>query len=121
MAKSVANSVLDAALAKIATSTRLVLCSGEPANFAGIAAVALADVVIDGDDFSGPADGDVSGRKITVAAQNDVEVDATGTGTHLALDDGTTLLYVTTTASQAVSLGGTVNIGAWKAEIADPA
>ncbi|API58092.1 hypothetical protein BSL82_01260 [Tardibacter chloracetimidivorans] len=119
MAKAVDNTVLDAALDKIATATRASLCSGQPANFAGIAAVALADVTIDSGDFT-KADGDTSGRKVTVAAQSGVTVDATGTGTHIALDDGTTLLYVTTCSSTAVTSGGTVDLGAWDVEIADP-
>src|SRR3546814_5635392 len=91
---------MDGALDEIATATRMTLCSSQPANFAGIAAVALADQVIDSGDFA-KANGDTSGRKVTVGAPNGVTVDATGTGTHVALDDGTTLLFVTTCASKA--------------------
>jgi hypothetical protein len=110
MAKSVHNDVLDAALNHIKTNaTQVVLCSGEPASFAGIAAVALADVAVDSSDWTGPADGDTSGRKLT------------GTGTHLAVATASVLLYVTTTSSTAVAGGGTVDIGTWKIEIADPA
>lgn len=123
MAKAAPNSTIDAMLAEIATATRLVVCSGEPANFAGIAAVALADVTLTAGDGNGDytiADGDVSGRKITVAQQADVEIDATGTATHVALDDGTDLIYVTTCTSQALTDGGTVTIPAWDVEVADP-
>lgn len=123
MAKSVHNDVLDAALDEIATATRMVVCSGEPANFAGIAAVALADVTLTAGDGNGDytiADGDTSGRKVTVAQQADIPVDTGGTATHVSLDDGTTLLYVTTCTSVAVSGGGTVTVPAWKVEIADP-
>lgn len=119
MAKSVHNDVLDAALNKIATATRLTVCSGAPANFAGISAVALADVVMSSGDYS-VSDGDVSGRKVTVSAQSDIEVDASGTATHIALDDGTTLLYVTECSSQALVEGNTVNVPSWDVEIADP-
>lgn len=88
MGKSVHNDVLDAALNHIKNNaTSMVLCSSEPANYAGVAAVALADVTIDSSDFTGPADGDTSGRKLTVNAQTGVEVDATGTSTHVALLD----------------------------------
>lgn len=124
MAKSVHNDVLDAALDEIATATRLVVCSGEPANFAGIAAVALADVTLTAGDGNGDytiADGDTSGRKITVAAQSAVPVDATGTATHITLDDGTTLQYVTTCTSQALTSGNTCNVPAFDVELADPA
>src|SRR3546814_9622847 len=34
------------------SATRMVLCSGQPANYAGIAAVALADVTMAGADFT---------------------------------------------------------------------
>ena len=112
MGKSVNDSVLDGASNVISTSTRMTLCSAEPANFAGIAAVALADAVMAGGDFTN-ANGDVSGRKVTVAAKAAQAVDATGTGNHIALDDGTTLLYVTTAADVAVTSGGTVDFPPW--------
>jgi len=122
MAKFTDDSVLDAALAEIATATRLVVCSGQPANFAGIAAVALADVVVTpglgGGDFTA-ANGDTSGRKVTVAAQTGVNVDTSGTATHVALDDGSTLLQVTTCTSQALTSGNTVNVPAYDIEFAD--
>lgn len=122
MAKFVADAVLEAALNKIATATRLVVCSGQPANFAGIAAVALADVTMTAGAGNGDytiADGDVSGRKLTVLAQTGVPVDSSGTATHIALDDGTTLLHVTTCTSQVLTAGNTVNTPAYDAEFAD--
>lgn len=119
MAKSVSNDVLDAALNEIATATRITVASGEPANFAGISSVSLADGVVGAGDFSN-ADGDVSGRKVTVAQQADLSIDATGTATHVCLDDGTTLLYVTTATSQSLTSGGTVTVPSWDVEIADP-
>lgn len=118
MAKFTDDTVLDAALDKIATATRLVVTSAQPANFAGIAAVALADVVIDSGDFT-KANGDTSGRKVTVAAQNGITVDASGSATHVCLDDGTNLLHVTTVTSQALTSGNTVNVGAFDVEFAD--
>jgi len=123
MAKAAPNSTLDALLNEIATATRLVVCSGEPANFAGIAAVALADVTLTAGAGNGDytiADGDASGRKITVAQQASVEIDSTGTATHVSLDDGADLIYVTTCTSQALTSGGTVTVPAWDVEIADP-
>jgi len=124
MAKSVNDAVLDAAMDKIATCVNMNLCSGEPANFAGIAAVSLADVVLTAGDGNGDyvvGDGDTSGRKITVGQQASVTVDTTGTGTHISLDDGSTLLYVTTTVSQSVTSGNTVTVPAFDIEILDPA
>lgn len=122
MAKFTADSVLDAALAKVATATRMVVTSGQPANFAGIAAVALADVTMTAGNGNGDytiADGDVSGRKLTVLAQNAVPVDSSGTATHICLDDGTTLLQVTTCTSQVLTAGNTVNVPAYDIEFAD--
>lgn len=123
MAKSVHNDVLDAALDEVATATRLVVCSGEPANFAGIAAVNLAQVTLTAGDGGGDytiADGDTSGRKVTVAQQASISITSTGTATHVSLDDGVTLQYVTTCTSQALTSGGTVTVPAWDIEIADP-
>lgn len=123
MAKSISNDVLDAAIAEFATATRVVVCSGEPANFAGIAAVALADVAvtpgIGGGDFTS-ADGDTSGRKVTLLQQAAVPIDVTGTATHISYDDGVVLLAVTTCTSQALTSGGTVTIPAHDWEFADP-
>lgn len=124
MAKSVHDDVLDGALNVIKTNcTRQVLCSAQPTTYTeGNATYALADVTMASGDFTA-ANGDTSGRKLTVAAKTGVTVDASGTGTHIALLDvaNTKLLYVTTTASTAVAAAGTVDMGSWKIEIADPA
>ena len=121
MAKRTADSVLDASLDKLATATIMTLCSQEPTTRTeAVTTYALCDVTIDGSDFT-KANGDTSGRKTTIGAQTAVPVDTTGTSNHVALCDGTELLYVTTHTGQALTQGNTVNIGAWKVEIADPA
>jgi hypothetical protein len=69
------------------------------------------------------ADGDISGRKVTVAAQNGASVIASGTATHVVLATGgaTDLIrYITTCTSQALTSGNTANVGAWDVEVADP-
>lgn len=119
MGKMLADAVLDAASDKIATSITQTVTSAEPANFAGIAAVALADKTISSGDFT-KANGDTSGRKVTVAQQSAVPIDSSGTATHIAYDDGSTLLAVTTCTSQALTAGGTVTVPAHKFEFADP-
>lgn len=124
MAKAVADAVLDAALNHIKTTAdRRVLCSTQPTSYANVATVQLADVAITSANFTGPVDGDTSGRKLTINAMTGIPVDAAGTITHEALvdDGGSSLLYVTTTASVAIALGGTVDAGAWRIELADPA
>ncbi len=123
MGKYVADAVLDGALNVIKSNcTRQTVCSAQPTTYAeGNATYALADVTMSSTDFTN-ANGDSSGRKTTVAAKTGVTVDVSGTVTHAALLNvsGTELQYVTTTASQAVAAGGTVDIGSWKIEIQAP-
>lgn len=122
MSKSIPSVTTDTLLAKIATGTRLVVCSGQPANFAGIAAVALADVTLTAGSGNGDwtiAAGDAGGesRKVTLAAQAGVTIDSSGTATHISIDDGSTLLWVTTCTSQALVAAGTVDVPAFKHEV----
>lgn len=125
MGKKLPDAVLDAPIEYIAdTYDRLHVCSDEPASYAGIAAVELAAVdltvgVGNGDYTKG--DGDVSGRKLTIAAQEGLTAGGTGNATHIVLSDGSSLLGpVTTCTSQGVTSGNTVNVPAWDIEFADP-
>lgn len=124
MAKWSLDANMDAMLANIAQSDMLHVCSGQPANFAGIAAVMLAEVALTAGAGNGDytlANGDTSGRKLTVAAQNAVSITNSGTATHIALSDGSaTLYYVTTCTSQALTAAGTVDVPAFDIEVADP-
>jgi hypothetical protein len=120
MGKATPDAILDAmADAIIAAATTLYVCSTEPANFAGIAAVALADVAIDSGDFT-KGNGDVSGRKVTIGQQSNVPIDVSGTAGHIVLASASVLLYVTTCGSQALTNGGTVTVPAFDIEVADP-
>lgn len=123
MAKIVHDDVLDGALNIIKNScTRMIACSSQPTTFAEAnATYALADVTMAAGDFS-IANGNTSGRKITISSKASVPVDTTGSVTHAALLDvaNSKLLYVTTTNTQAVGAGGTVDFGSWTIEIADP-
>lgn len=121
MAKAVDASVLDAALNVLkTTATTMVVCSAQPTTFAEAnATFRLAGVAVATGDFT-LANGDVSGRKVTVAPKAGVSVATSGTANHVALITATTLLYVTTCTAQGVSSGGTVDIGTWKAEIQAP-
>lgn len=126
MAKSVHDDVLDAALAEVATGTRITVCSAEPTTYTeAITDYKLADVTVTAGDGNGDftiADGDTSGRKVSIAEQADVDVDTSGTATHVAIVDvsNTTLLLVTTCNSQAIVDTGTVTIPAFDYEILDP-
>jgi hypothetical protein len=125
MAKATPDAVLDKILDEIATATRMLACSAQPTTYTEAnATYALADVTLDSGDFA-KANGDTSGRKVTVAAQSSVLIDTTGTATHVALVrvSDSTLLYVTTCTSQSLTANGsnTVNFPAWDIEVADPA
>jgi hypothetical protein len=113
--------VMDASLDEIATSVMLRVCSGSssPADRAAAIAATLASVTIDSGDFS-KADGDSSGRKVTVAQQSDISITASGDATCVTLDDGTVLQYVTTCTTQSLTSGGTVTTPAWDVEFGDP-
>lgn len=121
MAKSVHDNVLDGAFDVLDQADLMTACNAEPTTRTeAITTFKLADVaVVPNTDFT-KANGDTSGRKVTVAAKSAVPVDTTGTATHVALVDATRLLYVTTCTSQALTSGNTVNFPAWKVEIADP-
>lgn len=125
MGKACPDAVMDVFLEEIAEADTLYVCSGEPANFAGIAAVALADVAVTpgvgNGDFT-KANGDTNGRKLTTAQQASIAIDSSGTATHVVLADAanTLLKYVTTCTSQALTSGGTVTVPAWDIELADP-
>jgi hypothetical protein len=120
MAKWANDLVMDAALDKVATGTILTVCNAQPTTrVEAVTTYKLADVIIDGTDFT-KADGDTSGRKVTVAQQADVPVDTSGTATHIAICDATILLLVTTCTGQALTAGNTVTVPAFDDEIADP-
>lgn len=121
MPKFASNDILDGSLAIVGAATRMVAVSGQPASFSAAVSGRLAETGLAGADF-GIADGDVSGRKLTIAAKNGLAVAAAGTADHIALldDAASRLLYVTTCPAQALVAGGTVNIASWSIEIADP-
>ena len=122
MGKAAPDTTLDPLLTEIATATRMSVCSAEPANFAGIAAVSLGDVVMtpgDGNDYN-IANGDASGRKVTTVVKSAVSIGTSGNITHVVLDDGVDLILVTTVTLVAVLMGENITVPAWKAEVGDP-
>ena len=121
MSKFCSNAVFDAALTRITTATRMVALNGQPATYAAADAGRLSEAAVAPADFA-IVNGDISGRKVTVAAKSGLAVIAAGTVDHVALLDPatTTLLYVTTCPAQAIVAGGTVNLGGWQVEINQP-
>lgn len=119
MSKLTDDSVMDAALAVVASANDYHICAGDPVDRAGVIANSLANVA---PTFTGPVNGDVSGRKLTIDSKSGVSVTATGTAAVACLIDGTTLLDKTDlAATQLITLGNTITIQAWDHEIADPA
>lgn len=121
MPKFASTEVLDGSLNIVRTATRMVAVNGQPASFAAADAGRLAEASLTTADFTLAA-GDISGRKVSVAAKSGLAVIAGGTADHVALLDGVNsrLLYVTTCPAQAVVPGGTVSIAGWSVEIGAP-
>jgi len=71
-----------------------------------------------------PANGDTSGRKVTIAAISGASVTGTGTATHWAIVKSTGSVLMATgalSASQAVTSGNTFDLAAFDIEIQDAA
>ncbi len=110
---------LDVFLDELATCTAINACTAEPTSIAECDSLSVVPAhTLTGGDFTN-ANGDTSGRKTTVAAQSSLSVDATGSITHVAINDGTSF-YVVTCTSKDVTSGDTLNIPEFDIEIADP-
>ena len=121
MGKVMPDATADAFLDYIAECDKMIACSAEPATYAeATGTYDLATVTIDSGDFAKA--NDVSGRKVTMAEQLAVTIDHSDDATHIALvkSGDTTLRYITTCTSQALTAGGTVDFPAWKINIQDP-
>lgn len=120
MGKAVTDGFLDGMADLLAACTAYNICTAEPTSIAECDSLSLIPVhTLTGGDFT-KANGDTSGRKITVAQQASLSIDATGTATHVAINDGTDF-YVTTCTSQLLTSGGTVTGPAFDIEVLDPA
>lgn len=123
MAKQAPQDVLDAALDEIATANAQVLCSAQPSTYEqAIDTYALAEVSLSGGDFT-KGNGDVSGRKVTIAAKSNVTVAASGDGKFVVLVNKTaeTIRYINECPEQTVTEGNTVSFQSWKVEFQQPA
>jgi hypothetical protein len=119
MSKTVNDDVLDAALdVVVVNADRVDVCEVAPSTYAeATSTYTLADETMitgEGNDYN-KADGDTSGRKVTVSAKNSITVEGTGMATHIALSDtsGSSLLYVTelgSVRSNTAQAGGSSSI-----------
>lgn len=119
MAKWANDSVLDAPLDKIATATQIIVCAGQPTSRADALSKALAATTMSGADFT-KGNGDVSGRKTSIAQKDTISITSDGTADHVVLVDSTDLLYVTIANDLSLTTGNTVTIPLWSVTFADP-
>ena len=123
MGKACGDVFIDGGLDRMDDCVLMSICTTEPANKAAVAALTLASVALTAGAGNGDytkANGDTSGRKLTVAQQADIAISASGDAGHIVLDDGIDI-YVTTCTLQTLTNGGTVTVPAFDIEIADPA
>lgn len=125
MARFADDSLMDVMLNDIKTRPNLLTVTvGQPAGRTSaitIGGQALAQVTMISTDFTGPADGDVSGRKITVNQQTGLTVSASGDADHVCLTTAASLLYITTATLQTLTSGNSLTVNAWDVEVLDPA
>ena len=119
MAKWASDLVLDAYLDKVATATQILVTTTQPTTRANALSASLASASLTGADFT-KADASPNGRQVTIAQKSSVPVTKTGSATHVALVDGTDLLYVTTCTAQTLTDGNTVTLPSWTASVSDP-
>jgi hypothetical protein len=121
---------MDAELDYIADSDVITVCSAQPTSYAEATTLydgtagkyRLATHALTGADFTKAAGDGATGRKVTVAEQASITVDASASATHVAIckSTGSVLKYVTTCASQALTSGNLVTIPAFDIQINDP-
>ena len=121
MAKVLSDACIDGGLDYFGTATEITVCSGEPDTYQKAHTdLMLVNHALTGADFAKA--NDTSGRKSTFAIHNGLSVTNPGTAVYIALTitGTTTLVGYTTCTSQVLAAGNTVNIPAFKWNIADP-
>lgn len=124
MTDLVDNDVLDGALDIFALATTLHICSGDPTTRAAAITNTLGNYTLTAGDGGGDytiAEGDTSGRKVTVAAQTGNNADGDGTGAVVCGIDATRLIYkADLAATQAITSGNPLDVATFDFEIRDP-
>ena len=123
MAKFLDDSVIDGSLNIVKNgATQMCICSAQPTFYAEATVtykLAIRTGLTSGS-FTGPVNGDVSGRKLTKTAETGITVDTGGTALFVAFCSASVLLLVDTITSQVLTAGNTLNTPAFKWEISDP-
>lgn len=119
MAKAIPDARLDAMLAEV-EGTNIHVCSAEPATYAD--AVTNFNLATDAVGTYTKAAGSPDGRQNTQAGTTGTSITGTGTGNHVAITTttGSVLELVTTAPAQALTSGGTVDIGSFVHTQRDP-
>ena len=66
------------------------------------------------------SDATPTGRKLTINGKSGIATSGSGTANWAVLDNGATILYITSTAPTALVFPGTANFGSWKIELLGP-
>ena len=123
MAKFLDDSVIDGSLNIVKNgATQMVLCSTQPTTYteAIVTYMLVLKTGLTSGSFTGPANGDTNGRKLTKTAETAISVTNTGNAQFVAFCSATVLLLVDTVTPQVVTAGNTCNTPAFKWEIGDP-
>lgn len=123
MAKTLDDSLIDPNLNALKNgATQMSLCSAQPTTYAEAITtfMLILKTGLTAGSFTGPVNGDVSGRKITKTAEAGVTVTNSGTTLFIAFCSASVLLFVDTVTSQVVTAGNLANTPAFKWELADP-
>lgn len=116
------DAAMDAELAYLSSNiTERYICAGDPTDRTGAVSAALCTQTgLSGTDFTGPAAGDVSGRKLTKKAETGNTIDVTGTAATVCYTSSSDLIWkVDISNTQLITSGGTANTSAHTHEIAD--
>ena len=119
MAKAIPDANLDLMLEQV-EGTNIHVCSAEPTTYAE--ATTTFNLATDTVGAYAKAAGTPSGRQNTQAGTTGTSITTTGTGNHVAITTlgTTTLELVTTATAQALTSGGTVDIGSFAHTLTDP-
>lgn len=110
MAEYVADSVIDAAITELATATRMDLVSdaSTPTDLTNTLGNVTLTAGVGGGDYT--IETDAPGRRLQVAAQNIASATGTGTGRHVVISLGGTILGAAPCADVAAVTGQPVNV-----------
>lgn len=122
--KYIDDAVLDGALTDIKAAIAYSACAMGVAanNWTNMDANELGALVITTANFTGPADGDTDGRKLTKDA-DDIPITTGGTADTVAVHDNVSLLLALTTLSSTVIVAAldTLQVALWDITLRDPA